>query len=228
MKKLLFTLLTIAMFSCTSNIDKKIVLDHYQNIIESLKTENPEYSEKDFQTASVEFNKHTFLAMSSGLNVLDITYKDLLNNAKQINLKKQKEYDDYSKSLEILKQAVNLEILKGQFIDISLYSPVNPNGYTIDIKLDNNSKKTVKVVKGTVLLFNTLEQHLLTYVFEQNLILKSNDNIEGEDLTIIFEDDNLTELKALPFNRIKQEWYPKTIIFEDGSRLDALPKPLDY
>ena len=101
-----------------------------------------------------------------------------------------------------------------------------PNGYIMDLKIKSNSDKIITAIKGEILLFNTNNEQILSYAVEENLKLEAKQEMEGETFTIVFEDDNLTELKALPFSGIKQEWHPKLLIFSDGSRLDAPAKPL--
>jgi len=117
-------------------------------------------------------------------------------------------------------------LANGQYIDISKHSPQYPHGYAFAVKIASSTDKTVTAIKGKIILLNENNDKLLSYAIEENILLKPSKKLTADDMTIIFEDDNLTELKALPFNKIKQEWYPEIIIFEDGSRMDAPTKPI--
>lgn len=226
MKKLLLTVLTITMLSCGSDLDKKIDLADYKTIMESIQKNNKDYSTADYETAAREMNKYTFRAMSSGTTKVDLTYRDLLKQAKELNLQSKKELEAYNLELQKLKDVLIVKLTNGRYVDASAYSPQYPNGYAADVKVSNTNTKTIVAFEGVVLLFNSLEEQIMTYIIKENVTITGNKTLNGEDSTIIFEDDNLTELKALPFNKINQEWVPKTIIFEDGSRLDAPTKPI--
>lgn len=225
MKKLLFIAIVLLFSSCMSNLDKKIDLTEYNSNIEKIKAETNEYSKEDFATASKELNKHSFKAMQSGNTNLEMTYKELLATAQEINKKQQQEFDVYNKELQKLKDVVTLELLSGKYEDASAYSPQFPHGYVVDIKATNSTGKTIVALKGKIILLNENNEKLMSYMFEENFALKPNSSMEASDSTLIFEDDSLTELRALSFNKIKQQWHPELIIFEDGSRMVAPQKP---
>lgn len=226
MKKALLISLTAVFLSCTSDINKKINITQYNDLIKQIRSSNSEFVQEDFKTAAKEFDKYVYKAMLEGHQNLDITYKELLDNAKKINLKKQQELDAYNKELQKLKNVCVVKLLTGKYIDLSHQETGYSDGYKMDLKIKNTSNKTISAIKGRVLLYNANNEQLISYLIEENIVLKPSQEIEGEDFTIIFEDDNLMELKVLPFSRIKQEWQPEIIIFEDGSRLDALEKPM--
>lgn len=226
MKKLLVSIcISFILFSCSSTIDSKINVTEYQVKIEQIKKQNANYSEKDFSTANKELDKYTFSAMSSGNYVLDITYKDLLEKAKEINLKNQLEIDNFNKEVQKIRDMFSVLVLKGVYVDNTNQLPDFPNGYLMDLKVLNKSSKVITGFKGKILLFNENEDQILSYIIEETAQIKSDFEMEAQTNAVIFEEDNLMELKALPFGKIKQRWYPELVIFSDGTRMQSPPKP---
>jgi|GEM_PF-5763898 len=218
MKKIIIMCIAlIILTACSNDLNKKVNLAEWKSVITNLKSTNKDYSEADYNTAGDELFK-----MASNGESLDITYKELLDTAKQKNVEYQKEIAKYQASIQKLDDVLKIEIIGGEYryLDEEPY----PNIYVYEMSAQNNGKKTIVAIKGSIKFFNTNDKLLFTTYFDKAANLTPGTNVNHDDYGVIDEDDELIELKSLPFSAIKWKWLPESILFEDGSRLDALPE----
>lgn len=227
MKRILLLLIATSFVACKSDLDKKIAVFEYSETIKKIKESNSEYSEQDFKQASKELDKYTFKALAQEKKELDVTYRQLLDEAKEINIKKAKELEDYQNSLKPLNEAIDVSILDVKYVYDANYIPGYSNFYLYVFKLENKADKSTAAIKGIFYLYNENEELLKKIYFNETIAIPSGEKIEAKDYTVIDTGDNLNELKVLPLEKIKIVWEPEQIIFEGGDRISAGKKPFN-
>lgn len=221
MKKLLLLLVIFTFISCTETIDKKIVITEYKDNIESIRKNHKEYSDEDYATASNKLNPATFKAFTTGEMKVEKTYRQLLDESKAENLKNKKIEDDFKADTAKLRDVFSLTATEGEY---NYLSEAGLDGYRTVIKIKNNSDKEITGLKGNLVLLTEKGEELATLSMDFENRFPAQYEDEGEITSILFQDDKILELKALPFNKLKQEWRPYKIIYIDGETLEAVKK----
>lgn len=224
MKRLFTLLLAITLVSCQSDLDKKVVITEYKQVMEKLQKDNKEYTAEDFTAAADEMSGYVLAAMANPNKPLDVTYKQLLEKAKATNAKNKLELANYNNSIEKLRNQFSIKVLDGHYEQLSDDMVYN-DGYTTKLEVHNLSNKKVTAYAGNLIFKNSKGEVIFDYPVEESMKLDPAFKFETSGSFLIMEDANLTELKALPFKSIKTEWNPTKLIYEDGSRLESLPKP---
>jgi len=226
MKKLLFTFSAFTLLACSSPLDKKITIGEYKTVIEEIKEDNTQFTDEDFNRAGDLVAGRTFGAMMSGETAkVDMTYREVLEKAQKENIEKNKQAEAYAKKLKKLTDIFSIKGTDGKYINMSAERPMNPHWYSYEITAINYSDRSLKAFKGYLVFKNEKNEELLSVLLEETIDFPAGKELEAADNTIIFNEDKLTELKALPFSKIYTEWQPTFLIFEDGSRMDAPNKP---
>ena len=225
MKKLLLLLLAITFVSCQSDLDKKISIADYKATMEKIKKENKDYSDQDFNTAANEFAKFAFAGMATPTKELDITYKKLLDDAKKVNIEKKKAVDKYNAEMDKMRKLFYFNIEQVKYYndaDAVMYNDY----YSVKFKVKNTSNEAITAIKGNVVIKNEKGETIFhSTPLERSGTLEVNENAESVENFIIFDTDNVLELKSLPLSKLKQYWYPDLIIYKSGKRVDAPKKP---
>jgi|SRR5690554_635670 len=223
MKKLILILSTTAfMFSCSSPLDKKVVIGEFADVMEQLKVNHPEYSEADFERAGEDVNKSLFGSMMSGESLkVETTYRELLDNAKAKNEELARAKAAKEAEREKLRKEFEIAVTNGEYFHDSGKYSLSINNYRYVIKLNNHSNKAVTAFQGRIVFRNEKGDELLSSYIDEAFKFPAGETAEATETTSISSRDNLTELEALPFDKITAMWEPSLLIFEDGSRMEV-------
>ncbi len=97
--KIILGIVVLVLTSCTSTIDQKIVLTEYNDVIQKIKKEHPEYPDEVYAKANKKTDALLFRALSDGEMKTGKTYREFLDEAKAEIEKEASELAAYNEEL---------------------------------------------------------------------------------------------------------------------------------
>ncbi|QPH39400.1 gluzincin family metallopeptidase [Pedobacter endophyticus] len=227
-KLLLLALLCSTFCACKSNLDKKVVLTEYKKVMEEIKSDEKKYTEEDYKTAADEIGKYLFQNIATPSKPLDITYGKILDHAHALNLKNKEEIEKYNTALLAFNKVFAVTATDSKYISLadqeSVYNDYSDR-YDVHLRLTNNKPQAIGAFKGMLHVNNEKGEELMSFLVEKTYDIPANGEIETIEQGLIMDDDNLMELKTLPFAKLKFEWRPAFVIYKDGTRVEAPETP---
>lgn len=223
MKKVLLFSIVALLISCTSPLDKKVSVTNLAKDMEQIKSKTTTYTQKDYNIAEDNLAMILFGATLAGeKNTLDVTYREILDQAKAERQKKEKDLEEWQEQSSKLKEVFDLQVVSGKYVNES--SKYYPDRYYFDVIITTGDK-AIAAIEGKIEFSNDVGDILFTKYIKEALELDANQSEEAEIYALLDSDDNLVEAKVLPFEKMQTEWIPSLIILQDGSRITIPRKP---
>lgn len=226
MKKSIFTLvimgLTIIMTSCNNPLNKKYSEDNFgkdlKEIVESKKADT-----SDMIYIAMYITKSKLL----GENLNNKTYRDILDNAKELR-KKSEEEDAEAKSLAEKakveseeKRQLFAKVLTVALYDKGYYEGDYQNYLTYEVAYENKSDKNIRAIKGSMLITDLFDGEIkqISLVDDSGIPAGKTVKMSYTSDYNRFRDED-SKLRSKDLKDLKVIWTPEKIIFEDGSTLE--------
>jgi hypothetical protein len=214
MAKLLIPVYALCLVGCTNVLDKKFdmksVKDDYAQIKEEYKDQ---YTKEELNALSDAFAGQL---LGGGTQ----TYRTLIEGIHAKKVKYDADLKAYNEAIKKMSQELsvkfnNSEAMKGDY-GIG-------DDYSIDFTTKNHSKKKIITYQGYIDV-ETLAGTLLDRfgVEHSNTMLSGADANHKSSWTIY---ENISQFYNTAFEKLKFQWVPETIIYDDGTELKAPAKP---
>ena len=121
-----------------------------------------------------------------------------------------------------LREAVTIVLIDKGFRSANTEAFEYDSFITFDLVLKNNTKKSVRAVKGTLAFDTPLGDEIYTSNYEDDDSIPATHATEWQG-TIKYNqfNDSQVRLRNTDLHNIKLDWQPKLILFTDGSRLEV-------
>jgi hypothetical protein len=220
----------ISLASCTNTLDKKVNVATFKEDLAEIK-KSANYDSTDYETLAFAVGMTTLLGKNEKI---DQTYRQALDELKAERVKKEQEalrvkmeYEKalaaWQKNFDVVNNAVSVKVLKKGF---------EQDRYGFEKKLwfaysiTNNSGKDIDGIKGGVLFYDKFGDRLAANGLTYEKPLKNGQTI---NYTLYYDYnqfiDRDVKLKNSDLDKLKIEWEPGVILFNDGTSLQVEDKP---
>lgn len=224
MKKLLYSILILVLFSC-SKLDKTID-DNYAMHFQELRDSNLEYSINDFNRAMASASKLLSDASLSeddpkGITI-QVTYKELLDQAKQDNKNDSIDAVEYDKQKSLMDRILSVDVVEYTFTEDLFNDKIIENrqpGLEIILSIQNNSGKEIKSFVGRIEIKSLNEKLLYSFDLSREGEISAKSEFNFTDKYIVNVEKHNAMLKTATVDSLEFVWIPSKIIFEDNKEL---------
>ena len=89
----------------------------------------------------------------------------------------------------------------------------------------NKQSKVITGIKGKFIIYDIFGKKIHTVYVERTGTIKQGEDMVSGELSALLSEDNKTALRETPFSKIKWEWLPEIIVFDDDTKMEAGTKP---
>lgn len=226
MRKTIFTLtiagLLFTLTSCNNPLNKKYNEDNLdkdlKEIVESKKADTTDMG---------YIAMYIMRAKMLGEKLEGKTYNDILENAKELRKKAEKEEAE-AKALadKVAKEEQEKREMFGKILTVALYDKGYYKGdwedyLTYEVAYENKGNKDIKAVKGSLLITDLFDQKIKAINLVEDEGIPAGKIVKRSyttDYNQFLDED--TRLISKSIKDIKVVWTPEKIIFGDGTTLE--------
>jgi hypothetical protein len=221
MKKVLPVLLLITFCSCKNAIDKTLSKESFNDDVKTIVKENAkDYTSEDF----AEFRENAsnkITAQFLGINKKEkVTYRSILDTVKAHRLKDVAEIAAYNAAIKAIKEKIRFKILAGKYGEEEF-----SKGYAIGYSYTDNDSKNIEAFEVDIKAYDKLDNQVFHGFVKYTTPIKTGVvNKDVKAFYLLTEDDAET-LKNTPYEKLRFDFVPTKIAFENGTKLEAPKKP---
>jgi hypothetical protein len=217
MKKTILTvLLTTALLSCSSPLEKKYSKETFQNdIAEVIKKES-----LDSTSRLVLMGIPIANAFGGGAQFEGKTYREIIDEAKKKEAEAKALAEKAAKE-EADRIARLSEALAVAVFDKGFYEADYQSYITVKFVFDNKTAKEIRALTGVVVFTDLFDKEIksISVTYDQAIAAKKNRKWDAQIEYNRYKDsDQLLASKKLA--DLKVQWKPEKILFSDGSSLE--------
>ena len=216
----LIIIIGIVAFSCSSPLDKPYNKESIEDDMIAIKKS---VSEEDLATLA----GYITLSSLGGKEILGKTYRDILNDAKEVQRELKKQEEERKRLAEKARiEAIERSKRLGEVLLVSLfdkgYYELNYQDYlTYKFVFENKSNKDIRAFTGTYVITDLFDKEIkkITLTYDEGIIARTQKSWNAQTEYNQFDDSDVT-LKNKDIDNLKTTWIPSKIMFTDGSHLD--------
>lgn len=210
----------LALFaSCAVSLDKEIDTTKYQEEIDKIYKSNDYYSDEDFNKADEMIFEIHIMNLAQEKNTIGITYRQLLDKAREINLEEAKEHQRYQNELDAIAKHLVVSGIRSKYVEGEDFEDI-----LIEFTVENISEKPIVRLNGSIVVESEKGNTIGTYYYssDKDFILSSEARQSvSKQFNIIYGVDITSMIKNEDHSIFKYKWFASEIEFEDGQVLKA-------
>lgn len=210
---LLFLVVVFAA-SCTNVIDKKVNLKTAKEDFAKIKQEyKDKYTADEFAALSDDMGRQ-FIKGSSK------TYRELLDTIHAEKLRYDEVLKTYNAEIKKLQDAITITVTKS-YAGKGNYGIGDYYNMLLDVK--NTSGKDIAAYKGVIEVKSLTDTKLDGFMQESSKAITAGQTVQDGGAWAIYK--NVFQFREASTDKLKFNWMPLTIVFADGTQIEAPTKP---